>query len=93
MVDLYCLSPFQGWYQLLVRSQWFRTTLRSVRHHWLPSVAPLALDLCLLQEPLKHIGHFLGRFAYIGLFDGLAHYNSHVEVFGFIHQSNRVIWK
>ena len=28
-------------------------TLRSVLHHWLPSVAPLALDLCLLQKPLK----------------------------------------
>ena len=56
LVDLYCLSPFQGWDQLLVRSPWFRTTLRSVLHHWLPSVAPPALDSWILQKPLKHIG-------------------------------------
>ena len=57
MVELYCLSPFQGGDQLLVRSQWFRTTLCSVLHHWLPSVAPPALDSWILQKPLRHIGH------------------------------------
>src|SRR4029078_12172714 len=68
--ELYCLSPFQVWDQLLVRSQWFRTTLRSVLHHWLPSVAPPAPDSWILQMSFALSG--LGSIG--GAFPAVPHY-------------------
>jgi len=47
------LSPFQGLQMYGMLIQWFRTTLRSVLHHWLPYIAPPALDWRILQEPLQ----------------------------------------
>ena len=48
------LSPFQGSQPYPISAQWLRTTLRSVLHHWLPYIAPLALDLWILQQPLEN---------------------------------------